>query len=156
MRSKTARIVAVLAAAALVFGVSTSASCRRETRAPRVYVIGLDGATWDIIDPLIAQGKLPVFKALKEDGAWARLRTFDPTMSAVVWTSIATGKTMIKHGIIDWTFADKHDLQVPYSSSEKRVPSIWEMMDERGLRSVVLNWLVTYPPDATSGGVVSD
>jgi predicted AlkP superfamily phosphohydrolase/phosphomutase len=139
-----------------MFGMFTSASCRPEAKAPRVYVIGLDGATWDIIDPLITQGKLPVFKALKEDGAWARLRTFDPTLSAVVWTSIATGKTMIKHGIVDWTFVNKHDLQVPYSSSAKRVPSIWEMMDEHGLRSVVLNWFVTYPPDDVSGVVVSD
>ncbi len=133
-----------------------SVSCRRENRAPRVYVIGLDGATWDIIDPLIAEGKLPVFKALKENGAWARLRTFDPTLSAVVWTSIATGKTMIKHGIVDWTFVNQHNLEVPYSSSEKRVPSIWEMMDEHGLRSVVLNWFVTYPPDVVRGVVVSD
>src|SRR4030042_3844192 len=156
MRTKTLRIMAVLAAAALVFGVSTSSSCRRETRAPRVYVIGLDGATWDIIDPLIAQGKLPVFKARKKDGAWARRRTFAPTLSAVVWTSIATGKTMIKHGIVDWTFVNKHGLQVPYSGSAKRVPSIWEMMDEHGLRSVVLNWFVTYPPDEVSGVMVSD
>jgi len=123
---------------------------------PRVYVIGLDGATWDIIDPLIEQGRLPVFKALKEDGAWARLQTFDPTLSAVVWTTIATGKTMIKHGIVDWTFVNKNDIQVPYSSSEKRVPSIWEMMDEHGQRSVVLNWFVTYPPDTVSGIMVSD
>jgi predicted AlkP superfamily phosphohydrolase/phosphomutase len=140
----------------LFFGLTTSVSCRRETKAPRVYVIGLDGATWDIIDPLIAQGKLPVFKALKEEGAWARLRTFDPTLSAVVWTSIATGKTMIKHGIVDWAFVNKHGLQVPYSGSAKRVPSIWEMMDEHGLRSVVLNWFVTYPPDEVSGIMVSD
>ena len=149
-------IFLVVAAAALMFGVFTSSSCRREMKAPRVYVIGLDGATWDVIDPLIDQGKLPVFKALKKDGAWARLRTFDPTLSAVVWTSIATGKTMIKHGIVDWTFVNKHALQVPYSSSAKRVPSIWEMMDEHGLRSVVLNWFVTYPPDEVSGVVVSD
>ncbi|MFZ2055110.1 MAG: alkaline phosphatase family protein [Candidatus Aminicenantales bacterium] len=153
---KTPRIMALWTAAALIFGVSMSVCCRRENRAPRVYVIGLDGATWDIIDPLIAEGKLPVFKALKEEGTWARLRTFDPTLSAVVWTSIATGKTMIKHGIVDWTFVNQHNLEVPYSSSEKRVPSIWEMMDEHGLRSVVLNWFVTYPPDAVSGVVVSD
>jgi len=156
LSTKTSRIMAVWAAAAMMFGVSVSASCRREAKAPRVYVVGLDGATWDIIDPLIAQGKLPVFRALKEDGAWARLQTFDPTLSAVVWTSIATGKTMIKHGIVDWTYVNKHNVQVPYSSSAKRVPSIWEMMDEHGLRSVVLNWFVTYPPDEVSGVIVSD
>jgi predicted AlkP superfamily phosphohydrolase/phosphomutase len=125
-------------------------------RKTRVYVIGLDGATWDIIDPLIAQGKLPVFKKLKENGAWSRLRTFEPTLSAVVWTSIATGKSMLKHGIVDWVFVNKEKIQVPYSSSEKRVPSIWEMLDEKGKRSVVLGWFVTDPPDAIKGAMVSD
>jgi len=122
----------------------------------RAYVIGLDGATWDILDPLIEQGKLPVFKKLKESGAWSRLRTFEPTLSAVVWTSIATGKSMLKHGIVDWVFVNKQKIQVPYSSSEKRTPSIWEMMDENGRRSVVLSWFVTDPPDAVKGIMVSD
>jgi hypothetical protein len=125
-------------------------------RKTRVYVVGLDGATWDIIDPLIEQGKLPVFKELKENGAWSRLRTFEPTLSAVVWTSIATGKSMLKHGIVDWVFVNKEKIQVPYSSSEKRTPSIWEMMDEKGLRSVVLGWFVTDPPDAIKGVMVAD
>ncbi len=157
MTSKTLKtLAAAVATAAFVSGFAASTSCRRAARSPRVYVIGLDGATWDVIDPLIEQGKLPVFKELKESGAWARLRTFDPTLSAVVWTSIATGKTMIKHGIVDWTYVNKQNIKVPYSSSEKRVPSIWEMMDEHGLRSIVLNWFVTYPPDAVRGVVVSD
>ena len=157
MRMKILRTVAVPAAiAVMVFAATTSSSCRRVPRGARVYVVGLDGATWDVIDPLIERGKLPIFKALKEGGAWARLRTFDPTLSAVVWTSIATGKTMIKHGIVDWTYVNRQNIQVPYSSSEKRTPSIWEMMDECGLRSVVLNWFVTYPPDAVRGVMVSD
>lgn len=157
MRAPALRFVAVSAAvAALMFAAAASSACRREPRGARVYVVGLDGATWDVIDPLIERGKLPVFKAIKEGGAWARLRTFDPTLSAVVWTSIATGKSMIKHGIVDWTYVNRQHIQVPYSSSEKRVPSIWEMMDQHGLRSVVLNWFVTYPPDAVRGVMVSD
>jgi predicted AlkP superfamily phosphohydrolase/phosphomutase len=157
MRTATSRIIAASAATAvLVFAAAASSACRREPRGARVYVVGMDGATWDVIDPLIERGKLPVFKALKEGGAWARLRTFDPTLSAVVWTSIATGKTMIKHGIVDWTYVNRQNIRVPYSSSEKRTPSLWEMMDEHGLRSVVLNWFVTYPPDAVRGVMVSD
>jgi hypothetical protein len=156
MRTKNQRLTAFWAAAAVLLGAVLCLSCGRKVRSPRVYVLGLDGATWDIIDPLIEQGKLPAFKTLKEVGAWARLRTYDPTLSAVVWTSIATGKGMLKHGIVDWTFVNKQKIEVPYSSSGKKVPSIWEMMDEHGLRSVVLNWFVTYPPDAVSGAMVSD
>jgi predicted AlkP superfamily phosphohydrolase/phosphomutase len=142
--------------ACLAFFVVRMVTHPRGSGNHRVYVIGLDGATWDIIDPLIEKGQLPFFKKLKEEGAWARLRTFAPTLSAVVWTSIATGKSMLKHGIIDWVFVNKEKIQVPYSSSEKRVPSIWEMMDEKGLRSVVLGWFVTDPPDAVRGVMVAD
>jgi predicted AlkP superfamily phosphohydrolase/phosphomutase len=148
-----------LATAAIVcitFFVVRVISSRGRGHAARVYMIGLDGATWDILDPLIKQGKLPVFKKLKENGAWARLQTFEPTLSAVVWTSIATGKSMHKHGIVDWFFVNKQRNQVPYSSSMKRTPSIWEMIDEKGGRSVVLSWFVTDPPDTINGVMVSD
>lgn len=146
----------VLAAAGLTVVASRVLFHSGGSHGPRVYVIGLDGATWDVIDPLIARGELPVFKRLKEESAWARLRTFEPTLSAVVWTSIATGKSMLKHGIVDWVYVNKQKMQVPYSSSEKRVPSIWEMMDEKKRKSVVLSWFVTDPPDAIDGVMVSD
>jgi hypothetical protein len=147
---------AAFAAAGLAFIASRVLSRGAGAHGPRVYVIGLDGATWDILDPLIARGELPVFRRLKRESAWARLRTFEPTLSAVVWTSIATGKSMLKHGIVDWLYVNKQKMQVPYSSSEKRVPSIWEMMDEKGRKSVVLSWFVTDPPDAVDGVMVSD
>ena len=57
----------------------------------QVVVLGFDGANWPTIDPLIAEGKLPFLKKLKEDSAWADFRTDKPTKSSVVWTSIATG-----------------------------------------------------------------
>jgi len=156
-RKKIAWIVlGTIVTVCLAFFVVRMISGPDGNRKPRVYVIGLDGATWDIIDPLIEQGKLPIFKKLKENGAWSRLRTFEPTLSAVVWTSIATGKSMLKHGIVDWLFVNKEKIQVPYSSSEKRVPSIWEIMDEKGRRSVVLGWFVTDPPDAVQGVMVAD
>jgi len=149
-------VLGAVAIVCLVFFAVRMISRPGGGRTARVYVIGLDGATWDILDPLIEQGKLPVFKKLKKNGAWSRLRTFHPTLSAVVWTSIATGKSMLKHGIVDWAFVNKQKIQVPYSSSEKRTPSIWEIMDEKDRRSVVLGWFVTDPPDAVKGVMVSD
>lgn len=116
----------------------------------------MDGSTWDIIDPLIKQGKLPIFKKLKENSSWSRLQTFEPTKSAIIWTSIATGKNMIKHGIVDWSFINQHGIKVPYSSSKKRAPSIWEILNENGKQSVVLGWFVTDPPDKINGLMVSD
>lgn len=122
----------------------------------RVVVLGFDGAGWPTLDPLIAEGKLPFLAKLKREAAWADFRTDKPTKSSVVWTSIATGKTMVKHGILDFAFVKENDIQVPYSNAEKREPSLWQMLDRFGMRSVVINWFVTYPPDLFNGVMVSD
>ncbi len=122
----------------------------------RVVILGFDGANWPTIDPLIEAGKLPFIKKLKEEAAWASFQTDKPTKSSVVWTSIATGKTMLKHGILDFTFLKRNKIEVPYSNVEKREPSLWQMLDRFNLRSVVVNWFVTYPTDRFNGVMVSD
>lgn len=122
----------------------------------QVVILGFDGANWPTIDPLIAAGKLPFLKKLKQESAWADFITDKPTKSSVVWTSIATGKTMVKHGILDFTYLKENNIPVPYSNAEKRVPSLWQMLDRFGLRSVVVNWFVTHPPDLFNGVMVSD
>lgn len=132
-------------------------SCGGERRGPtKVVVLGFDGAGWDTIDPLIEAGKLPLLARLKREAAWGALETFKPTKSPVIWTSIATGKSMTKHGILDFVFMEDNDIQVPYSNSERREPSIWQILDHFGRRSVVVNWFVTYPPDEIDGIMVSN
>jgi len=122
----------------------------------KVVLIGLDGANWNTIDPLIQQGKLPFFKQLKETSAWANLKTFRPTKSSVVWTSIATGKSMQKHGILDFTFLDKNNMRVPFSNVERREPAIWQILDSYNKKCIVINWFVTHPPDKIDGITISD
>ncbi|MFO7865507.1 MAG: alkaline phosphatase family protein, partial [Candidatus Aminicenantes bacterium] len=68
---------------------------------PKVMVIGLDGADWNIINPLLEQNKLPHLRSLIENGSSGVFHTVRPTKSPVLWTSIGTGKTMLKHGVLD-------------------------------------------------------
>lgn len=136
--------------------VASLLMCGGKKEKVKVVVLGFDGANWPTIDPLIAAGKLPFLKKLKQESAWADFATDKPTKSSVVWTSIATGRTMVKHGILDFTYLKENNIQVPYSNAEKRVPSLWQMLDRFGLRSVVVNWFVTHPPDRFNGVMVSD
>lgn len=122
----------------------------------KVVLIGIDGANWHTLDPLMAKGKLPFWKQLKDESAWAYLETFRPTKSSVVWTSIATGKSMQKHGILDFTFMDKNNIQIPYSNIERREPAIWQILDEYNKKNIVINWFVSHPPDNIDGIMVSD
>jgi len=64
--------------------------------------------------------------------------------------------TMEKHGILDFVYLKENDLPVPFDNSERREPSIWQILDHFGKRSVVVNWFVTYPPDKIDGIMVSN
>ena len=131
-------------------------SCRGTDPPMKVVVLGFDGAGWDTIEPLIQAGKLPYLERLRSESAWGPLETFKPTKSPVIWTSIATGMTMDKHGILDFVYLKENDLPVPFDNSERREPSVWQILDHFGKRSVVVNWFVTYPPDAIDGIMISN
>jgi predicted AlkP superfamily phosphohydrolase/phosphomutase len=122
----------------------------------KIVLIGIDGANWPTLDPLIEKGVLPFWKQLKEESAWANLKTFKPTKSSVIWTSIATGKKMEKHGILDFAFLDKNNITVPFSNVERREPTIWQILNEYNKKSIVINWFCSHPPDDIDGIVISD
>lgn len=121
-----------------------------------VIVIGVDGADWNIINPLMEQGKLPYFAQLVEQGSSGILETIRPTKSPVIWTSIATGKSMHKHGILDWVYVDKNNNQVPYSGGDIKVKTFWKILGEENFRAGVINWFCTYPAEEMNGYVISD
>lgn len=141
----------------------TFPACSRKTASagkdrPVVVILGFDGASWDLIDPLIAKGRLPLFKELKEKFAWGNLRTSTPAKSPIIWTSIATGKTMAKHGIDDFIPRNKNKAgnRLPYLSTDIRAATLWDILDTYSLRSVLVNWFLSYPPQPLNGLNVSD
>lgn len=123
---------------------------------PRVVIIGLDGAGWNFINPLLEQKALPNIKYLMDKGSYGTLTTIKPTISSVVWTSIATGKTMVKHGVVDWTYINKNNIEVPYRGSERRAKTFWNILSETGWKVGVINWFITFPPEEVNGFMVSE
>jgi hypothetical protein len=151
----------------------------------RFVLIGLDGADWRYIEPLIARGELPNIASLRERGTWGTLATFKPTKSPVIWTTIATGRNPRVHGIRDYTSLrlrgvdeplgklrlpahllfeglyaalDRSRLlyKSPVVSSARRVPAYWELASLHGAPVDVVNWWVTWPAEAVLGHVVSE
>ncbi len=140
-----ATVLAVLAGLACSSGPPRSAPA--SPAAPtRVVLLGFDGASPDFIGPLVEAGQLPAIKRLMDEGSYGSLRSASPTKSAILWTSIATGKTMLKHGIIDWTYVNRMGLQVPYQDRARKVKTYWEILAERGITTGTLNWWMSYPP----------
>ncbi|MBN1878667.1 alkaline phosphatase family protein [bacterium] len=119
-------------------------------------ILGLDGATWEIIDPLIEKGELPGFKHLKEKGSWGNLQTFQPTESISIWTTIATGLTPTRHGLQTFTRRiPGTDRFVPSPSSDRRVPALWNICSENGKRVVAVKWFASWPAEPVNGAFLS-
>jgi predicted AlkP superfamily phosphohydrolase/phosphomutase len=121
-----------------------------------VILIGLDGADWNIIHPLFQRGKLPNLARLVQEGSWGVLETAKPTKSPVIWTSIATGKTMIKHGILDYQFVTENNIAIPYSAGERIAKTFWNILGDEGFSVGVINWFVSFPAEEVNGYMVSD
>ncbi len=123
---------------------------------PRVVLIGVDGAGWNLIDPLLEEGYLPNIKHLRDKGGYGTLETTRPVKSSVIWTSIATGKSMVKHGVVDWTYINNNNIEVPYRQSERRAKAFWNILGDLGWKVGVINWFITFPPEAVNGYMVSE
>jgi predicted AlkP superfamily phosphohydrolase/phosphomutase len=150
-RSRRVFIVALVIASGLTWRL---ADRYRYPRIERVVLLGFDGAAPNLIAPLLREGKLPAIRRLTDEGASGPLKSARPTKSAILWNSIATGKTMIKHGIVDWTYVNQQGLSVPYQDRKRRVKTYWEILEERGLSTGTLNWWVSHPPFPVPHGFV--
>jgi len=116
-----------------------------------VLLIGIDAATWDVMKPLIATGKLPTFARLVHDGFSATLRSLEPMLSPAIWTTIATGKTPQHHGIVSFLAQD-----IPVTSNLRRSESLWTIAGREHRRVNVVGWYVTWPVEPVNGVMVSD
>lgn len=119
---------------------------------PRLLVIGLDGATFDLIKPWAAEGKLPTLARLIAEGSHGLLRSVPNMNSAGAWTSFATGKNPGKHGIY---YFDEHvdgSYQKRFlSGSARDGVTFWQYLSRAGKRQLIVNVPMTYPAEAING-----
>ena len=123
---------------------------------PRLLVIGLDGATLDLVRPWAAAGRLPVLARLMAAGAWGPLRSTLPAATFPAWTSLVTGVNPGRHGVLDFTERVPGTYRVRFvNGSYRRVPALWTRLSAAGRRVAVLTVPATYPPEPTCGVMVS-
>ena len=121
---------------------------------PRLLILGWDSATFDVIDPLIDQGRLPALAGLLERGSRAPLRSTWPPMTDCAWTSAFTGCNPGKHGIFGSWYRAPGAYECRYfSSRDRRAPALWELAPEA--RFLVWNVPMTFPPQGTNGTMVA-
>lgn len=121
----------------------------------RVALVGLDGATWGVIDTLLARSEMPNLQRVIDSGTRGTLRSLRPSRSPRIWTSIATGVGPKIHGILDFVF-DSDGQQRLYTSDMILVPTLWEIVSASNVTVGVTNYWFTYPAQPVDGYVISD
>jgi predicted AlkP superfamily phosphohydrolase/phosphomutase len=129
---------------------------RQDNMKNKCFVIGLDGATFDLIKPWVRDGRLPNMAKIMNDGVHGVLNSTVPPNSAPAWSSFITGKNPGKHGIFDFTQHIEGSYKVRFVNANLRKgKSIWRTLSEFNRKVGVINVPMTYPPEKVNGFMIS-
>lgn len=120
------------------------------SRSNKSIIIGIDGADWRLITPWIKDGHLKHLYEIIKEGVRGTLISTIPPFTLPAWTSIFTGVNPGKHGITD-NLIRIGDKFAPATSRYRKVPLLWSILGHEGLKSIVVNDPVTYPPEPING-----
>jgi predicted AlkP superfamily phosphohydrolase/phosphomutase len=119
-------------------------------------LIGVDGATFTVLDPYMESGVMPFLAELSKRSTRAVLRSIMPPLTPPAWTSLVTGKHPGQHGIFDF-FQKEEPGSVYFSfatSQEVRSQTIWTLASDQQHRVISLNFPLMFPPPPVEGAVV--
>lgn len=126
------------------------------TERPRVIIIGLDGGTFDLLNPLMSEGIMPALTRIRDASAWGTLHSTQPPTTPPAWTTCTTGLNPGRHGIFDFTVSPLEDPERPLVNARTaRGCRLWEWLDSLDQRSIFINVPITYPPVPFNGCMIS-
>ena len=122
-----------------------------------MLLIGWDAADWQLLRPALAAGEMPALAGLMAGGVHGNLATLQPMVSPMLWTSIATGMTADRHGVLGFVEPDpEHGGARPWSSLTRRRRALWNLMHLAGRRSHVIGWWASHPAEPVRGIVAAN
>jgi len=122
----------------------------------KVFIVGLDGATWNLLSPWMQNGYLPFLSSIAEKSATGVLQSTIPPISGTAWSSFQTGVNPGKHGIFNFfKRRDKSDNPNLIQSTDIKAKKMWQYFDEVGLKSLMVNMPISYPLSPVNGVIIS-
>jgi len=123
---------------------------------PRTLVVGLDGATPELLFAWLRAGHLPTLSSLAQRSAHGRLRSTLPPMTLPAWSSFLTGLPPGEHGIFDFFWPEVEAARLhALDARDRPVATIPRLLSDRGYRVGTFLFPTTWPPEQLTGGQVS-
>lgn len=138
----------------------------------RFILLGIDGLAPDLLEAMMADGRLPAFRRVTGKGTYRRLTTINPPQSPVVWSTIATGSNPGHHGIFDYLARKPQDYLPVHSTVRLSQSNIlarrqstflpvrkgtpfWEVTSLAKVPTSVIRYPLTFPPETVDGRMLS-
>ena len=122
----------------------------------RVLIIGLDGADWEILDPMLAKGELPNLQSVINNGLKGVLPSILPPVSPPAWRTAITGVNPGKHGIYEFPGCQAERYNMDFQKSfDKRAKPCWIYLTEQNVTSLFINIPTMYPPEPINGHMIT-
>jgi predicted AlkP superfamily phosphohydrolase/phosphomutase len=122
----------------------------------KVFIIGWDGATFDLIRPWVEQGELPNLAGIMAEGVHGPLRSTMPPWTFPAWSSFMTGKNPGKHGIYDFTRPRPGTYELEFvNGGQRRGETFWRVLSRAGRRVISISVPCTFPPEPVNGVMIS-
>lgn len=121
----------------------------------RTFVVGLDGASWLLLEPWIEAGELPNLAAIRESGAYSTSRSCLPPVTFPNWKCYSSGKDPGGFGVFWFEHVDLAEGRIEVADGgDFRTAELWDYLNDEGLRTGVVNMPTMYPPREVDGVVV--
>ena len=123
----------------------------------RIFLFGVDGLTFRLLQPMMDRGLLPNFQRLRSHGVEGILRSTTPPVTPPAWMSISTGLSPARHGVYDfWKYEQtEKGPRAHVMTHREGGRAIWNVLSEWGKQVVVANIPITYPPEPVNGIMLS-
>lgn len=122
----------------------------------KFLLIGWDAADWDVIAPLLSKGLMPNLKKMIDNGVYGNMSTMDPPYSPMLWSTVATGKTPDKHGVLGFLEVSPDNSLRPVTAHSRKSRAVWNILHNQGLKSNIVSWWPSFPAEPINGVVVTD
>lgn len=121
----------------------------------RTVVVGLDGASWRLVNPWLESGDLPNLRAIRENGTWAPSDSCLPPVTFPNWKCYSAGKNPGKLGVFWFERIDMRNQEVKIMNGASfHTAELWDYLNRAGYRAGIVNMPTMYPPREIDGVIV--
>lgn len=119
----------------------------------RCVVIGLDGGTFTVLDPLMDEGVMPFLKQVIAEGVRSPLISVIPPLTPPAWASLMTGRGPGNHGVFDFYVPESPDSRYLRLADSRHLncETLWSIVSRQGMTATTLNFPLMAPPRPISG-----